>query len=266
MLSLISFLRSSVQDNYVPYSAYTDAIKRFSCSFREVETAVFNEGWMPRRYHRNQHSLSQKDQAKLFHAHVLIFGCGGLGGNVAEFLARCGIGTLTLVDGDVYEEHNLNRQNFSTPATLGMAKANVVSDALMRINPALQVNALHRYFDSTMLDVLNGKDVVVDALDSPEVKLLLASTCKTQKISFVHCAIAGWIAQCTTSTNLSYLYKESGKGAEANRGNLSFTASLGASMQAALVVKILLGKETLDDTLWMIDFNDNESIQIPMKI
>ena len=264
MPSLDIFLRTFLQHGYIPYQAYLAAMKRFSCTFREVETAVFQAGWLPLRYQRNQQSLSQEEQTVLFNAHILILGCGGLGGNVAELLTRIGVGTLTLVDGDVYEEHNLNRQNFSTPATLGKPKATVVANALQAINPALHVIPETCYFDTTTRHLVDNKNVVVDALDDPQIKHFLALTCKEQKIPFVHGAIAGWVTQCTTSTSLEKLYKQAGKGAEATTGNLPFTASLAASIQAALVIKLLLNKESLDETLWMIDLLDNESIQLPL--
>lgn len=265
MKSLASDLLTYVNDGYISLSVYDELILKHACSFRDVEQAVFDNGWMPLRYHRNQNSLSQKEQAKLFHAHVLIIGCGGLGGHVAELLARVGVGNITLFDGDVYEEHNLNRQNFSTPAMIGLAKATVVSKGLQAINPALNVYPHHLYFDETNVNsFLEGIDVVVDALDAPEMKLFVATTCKERNLPFIHGAIAGWFSQVSTSKELSKLYHEEGKGAEAKTGNLPFTASLCASMQSALVLKALLNKESLDETLWMIDLLDNESVQLPL--
>ena len=65
---------------------------------------------IPRRYDRNIASLGMEGQERLFRCHVLVAGCGGLGGVVVEILARAGVGTLTLVDGDVFSESKLNRQ------------------------------------------------------------------------------------------------------------------------------------------------------------
>lgn len=265
MNEIASLLSLHVNNGYIPLSAYEDVMRQTSCTFREIEESVFAHGWMPLRYQRNTQSLSQTDQALLFHAHVLIVGCGGLGGHVAELLARIGIGTLTLFDGDVYEEHNLNRQNFSTPAMIGLPKVTVVSKALEAINPAINVHPHHLYFDETNAHgFLENIDVVVDALDSPEMKLFLASTCKEKDLPLVHGAIAGWFSQVSTSKELDKLYHEKGKGIEAKTGNLPFTASLCASMQAALCVKVLLKKENLDELLWMIDLKDNESIQLSL--
>lgn len=73
------------------------------------------------RHSRNIPSLSIEEMEKLSGSRVLVAGCGGLGGNIIEQLARAGVGSLTVVDGDVFEESNLNRQLLSTSEKIGRA-------------------------------------------------------------------------------------------------------------------------------------------------
>ena len=75
------------------------------------------------RHSRNIPSLSIEEMEKLAESRVLVVGCGGLGGNIIEHLTRAGVGSLTVVDGDVFEESNLNRQLLSTSENLGQKKA-----------------------------------------------------------------------------------------------------------------------------------------------
>ena len=75
------------------------------------------------RHSRNIPALSEADMEKLTGSKVLVVGCGGLGGNIIEYLARAGVGALKVVDGDVFEESNLNRQILSTSENIGKKKA-----------------------------------------------------------------------------------------------------------------------------------------------
>lgn len=260
MDSLHEFLDKKAQKGYVAWEAYHDATANFDCTLRTVEKAIFEMGLMPLRYKRNQHALKQHEQYTLFQSHVLIVGCGGLGGVVATLLARIGIGKITLVDMDYYEEHNLNRQCFSTIKNLGKSKVQVVREGILEINPALEIEALHTHFSSSNANLLiREKDVVVDALDSPSSKALLASTCKTNNIPFVHGAISGWAGQCTTnSRSLTKFYENREKGSEAHSGNLSMTTSFCGSIEAALTIKHILNKEVLENSLIFFDLLDNE--------
>jgi len=259
MEELHKFLHQNSKDGYIDWQTYRDGMQRFTCKARTIEKAIFESGLMPLRYKRNGSSLTQAEQHKLFESHVLIVGCGGLGGAVAALLARIGVGNITLMDDDVYEEHNLNRQFFSNPKTLGKSKAWIVRKGILGINPSLHVKAFsERFGENNANTFVRGKDVAIDALDNPESKLLLASTCKAQNVSFVHGAISGWVGQCTTSTDLSKLYKTTQKGSEVHSGNLPTTATFCATLQAAQAIKILLSKPILDDGLLFFDLYDNE--------
>jgi molybdopterin/thiamine biosynthesis adenylyltransferase len=89
---------------------------------RLVEIAALRQHIIPDRYLRNMKTLSEADQIRLLESTVCIVGMGGLGGLVTETLARMGVGRFRLVDGDVFEAHNLNRQLFSGVDLIGMSK------------------------------------------------------------------------------------------------------------------------------------------------
>ncbi len=229
-------------------------------SLKEVEYAALDLDIFPMRYGRNRQSISAIEQIKLLDAHIAIVGCGGLGGHIAEILTRIGIGRLTLIDHDVFEEHNLNRQNFSTFDNIGEAKAKVVKANLSLINPLIQVKALQKKFDSINgFDMIRGADVVIDALDDPKTKLQLAYICQQNRLHFVHGAVGGMSGEVSVDSDLKHLYRNDSKGSEIKAGNLSCTVTHIASLQASEAVKLILKTgEVLQKEILMVDllFND----------
>jgi len=249
-MELLDFLKSHLGEGFLSLTTTFEAMKTFTCNFREVEEMALKNDILPLRYKRNQKTISTKEQYALFQSTVLIIGCGGLGGFVAEMLTRIGVGNLILCDGDVFEEHNMNRQNFSSPKTLGRLKAEVLKEKLEEINPALHVKTITAFFDPKKdASLIQNADVVVDALDNPELKCLLAKLCHDSQKAFVHGAIAGYYSQFSTSALLEPLYAQKGDGVEKKVGNPSFTVCFAASIQSVEVVKLLLGKPHLQAPL-----------------
>ena len=105
-------------------------VERYGPDHKSVQLAALQHGVIPEVYARNQKRLSSEDQIKLLQSHVAVIGLGGLGGTVTEILARIGIGTLTLVDGDRFDDSNLNRQLLSSTEVLGKQKAAVLSSII----------------------------------------------------------------------------------------------------------------------------------------
>lgn len=126
---------------------------------------------------RTQLLIGEEALKCLSSAHVLIVGLGGVGAYVAEMLCRSGVGELTLVDGDVFSETNLNRQLPAKRTTLGRAKTEVLAERLLDINPNVKLH-LHTVFlrDELTIELLKScrYSFVVDAIDtlSPKVFLL----------------------------------------------------------------------------------------------
>ncbi|MCU0593099.1 MAG: ThiF family adenylyltransferase, partial [Desulfobacterales bacterium] len=106
---------------------------------REIERAALENGLVPERYARNMRTFSLADQATLLNSHAGVVGLGGLGGTVTEILARMGVGRLTLIDGDRFEDSNLNRQLLSSLSNLSMPKADAAAQRVRQINPSTDV-------------------------------------------------------------------------------------------------------------------------------
>lgn len=252
MKSLEDFLLGSATGDLLPWTAQLSAMARFNVSCAEVEDMALVSGLLPARYQRNRQTIPTAQQLTLFRSRVAVIGCGGLGGYVLEELARLGMGTIIAIDPDVFEEHNLNRQLLATPATLGQAKVAAAAARIAEINPAVTLVPHHAaYCPANGDELLRGADVVVDALDSIQVRLALAVTCAGLGIPLVHGAIGGWYGQVATQfpgeDTLQQIYRlwENGGGVEKQLGNPAFTPAVVASIQVAEAAKILLGQGTL---------------------
>ncbi len=115
---------------------------------------------------------------KLKDSNVLIAGVGGVGSSVAEMLVRAGVGRLTLIDCDIVNESNINRQMIALRSTLGKSKVEVAGERYIDINPSVRLNLIKEYLsEDNVVSLLSAEkfDFVVDAIDtlSPKIKLLL---------------------------------------------------------------------------------------------
>lgn len=137
--------------------------------------------------------LGDEGFEKLNSSHVLVVGLGGVGGYVAEQLTRAGIGELTIVDGDVVSQSNMNRQLLALQSTQGKPKAEVMAARLRDINPDVKLHVVNQFMkDQTLIDLISQPyDFVVDAIDtvSPKVFLLYYAVQNNQRI--VSCMGAG---------------------------------------------------------------------------
>lgn len=102
------------------------------------------------RYERNIPALEEQEQKLLSSRRVLVIGCGGLGGFILESLARLGVGHITAVDGDVFEESNLNRQLYSSPALLGQKKQRWLPGGYRKLRLMWKFLTLMRFFAKKM--------------------------------------------------------------------------------------------------------------------
>jgi molybdopterin/thiamine biosynthesis adenylyltransferase len=235
----------------------------FGCPVREVELAALEAGVVPWRYLRNLGTAGLEGQAKLLRATVAVVGLGGLGGYVTEALARMGVGRLILIDGDVFEEHNLNRQLLSAESSLGLDKAQAARQRVAGINGAVEViSHTARLTRESLPRLLEGADVVVDALDRLPIRLVLQEGVQALGIPLVHGSIAGFLGQVMTifpgDPGLRSLYGVEGdlpeQGLEAQLGTPAATPMAVAAWEAQEVVKILLGRgELLRHRLLVMD-------------
>jgi len=203
------------------------------------------------RYDRNFNTFSPEEQKKLGASTVVIIGLGGLGGGVCEMLARVGIGRLVLVDGDVFEASNLNRQILSEERLMGVPKAEAARDRVKAVNSGIKV--IHRIEfldDRTLYETIKGSDVVMDCLDSIDTRFKLQDAAKKAGVPIVSGAIAGVTGQVTAifpeDRGYALIYGEKsrkqGKGVETKTGNIAYCALFTAALQSSECVKIILSR------------------------
>lgn len=213
-----------------------------------------------RRYLKNYAAISVTEQSQLAKKRILIVGCGGLGGYLLEYLGRLGVGYITIVDGDVFDETNLNRQLLSSQMNLGKPKVLAAKHRMLAINPLVHLETVQENLtEENAASLVKDHDIVLDALDNIPDRLLLQRTCKEVGLPLVHGALAGWYGQvCVIQPgedllDLIYGNYDIEQGEELETGSLSFTAGLVASIQASEAVKLLLGKPTLNRELLAVD-------------
>lgn len=216
---------------------------------------------MEDRYLRNIPALSEEECNLLRHKRVLIVGCGGLGGNLISILIRIGVGKLRIVDGDVFEATNLNRQLFSSVPSLGKNKAQAAAQIAGNINPDVNIDVVTEFLTEENASVLlKDCDIAIDALDNIPGRRLLAAACEKAGIPMVYGAISGWVAQAALSMPgdklIETLYPADT--VVRDKSVLSFTPALCASMQASLCVKHLIGRPVDSGTIYYFDLLNQE--------
>ena len=143
--------------------------------------------------------IGYQGQLKLKQAKVCVVGVGGLGNPIVTRLAAMGVGKLRIVDRDVIELSNLHRQTMFNEDDVGQVKVETAAKKLRKLNPEIVVEELPISInDYTALDVVDGCDVVVDALDSVDARYALNKACIEKKIPFVTGAAVGVTGQSFT--------------------------------------------------------------------
>ncbi len=130
---------------------------------------------------------------KLQQSHVLVVGMGGVGSFAAEFICRAGVGEMTIVDGDVVDPSNRNRQLPALATTHGQSKADVMGARLLAINPDLKLHIRHEFITpDTAADLVSQDfDYVIDAIDSLTPKIHMIRAAKTRKLKIISSMGAG---------------------------------------------------------------------------
>lgn len=149
---------------------------------------------LPSWMSRSELLMGEEPIRRLMNSHVLIAGVGGVGGICAEMLARAGIGKLTLVDNDVVEESNRNRQAVALVSTEGMLKTEVIAQRIRDINPAIEV-VIHSIFlkDEVSQNLLDSDtfDYAIDCIDTLSPKVFYIRDCLAKDIPVVSSMGAG---------------------------------------------------------------------------
>ncbi len=140
--------------------------------------------------------LGGAGQVALSKAHVALIGCGGIGSPALQYLAAAGIGRLTLIDDDVVEASNLQRQTIFTEADIGRPKAEVSAEWVRRFDAALEVHVVvGRIGGGNAAEILKGMDCVLDGCDNFATRLLVSDTCVNLRIPLTSAAVGRFQGQ-----------------------------------------------------------------------
>ena len=151
------------------------------------------------RYDRQLLMIGRKGQEKLKRASVAIVGIGGLGSPAAFYLAGAGVGKLILIDSEIPELSNLNRQILHWEDDFSLTKAQSAAEKLRKFNSDIIIEPKSvKISEENLSEVLGEVDVVVDCLDNYETRYLLNEYCFMEGIPLVHAAVRGLLGQATT--------------------------------------------------------------------
>ena len=142
---------------------------------------------MKEQFSRTAQLLGNENVENLFDKHVIVFGVGGVGGYVVEALARSCVGKISIVDNDVVNESNINRQIIALHSTVGMQKVEVLKNRILDINPECQVFVYNQFFlpeNSNDFD-FSIYDYVVDAVDTVTAKLEIIKKSKESNVPVI---------------------------------------------------------------------------------
>ena len=139
------------------------------------------------KFDRFKKLISEESFENISSKTVLVVGVGGVGGYVVEALVRSGIGKIIIVDGDMVDETNINRQIIALSSTVGQSKVDVFEKRIKDINEKCEVIKINKFIDASNIDVLFDYefDYLVDACDTVSTKLALIDRCILEKRKFI---------------------------------------------------------------------------------
>jgi len=142
---------------------------------------------MFQQFQRTSLLFGQSFVDKLFKSKITVVGLGAVGGFAVEILARFGVGTISLIDFDVIQESNINRQLFAVHSNIGKSKVILAKERVLDINPNCKVNIFNLFANTDTFDkiFLETPDIVIDAIDSYSPKLRLIEYCYKRNIKII---------------------------------------------------------------------------------
>lgn len=147
------------------------------------------EDWL----NRTELLIGKENISRIKNSHVVVFGCGGVGSYTIEGLVRAGIGKITIIDNDVVDVTNINRQLIADTTTIGEFKVNVCKERLLKINPNLSITIFQEFASSSNIDkfISNDCNYIVDAIDSVTSKIALIEYANLHNIPIISCMGTG---------------------------------------------------------------------------
>ena len=145
---------------------------------------------------RQMSIVTRSEQERFKKSTITVIGCGGIGGQTIEMLARMGIGKLVLVDEDTFDLSNLNRQTLASMNNIGLSKSKVAAEKVRLINPYVKTIIFNEHVDETNINkIIKNSDIVIDALDNILTRVIVSRKAKENGITYIHGAIHGTMGQ-----------------------------------------------------------------------
>ncbi|AEA47275.1 HesA/MoeB/ThiF family protein [Archaeoglobus veneficus] len=221
---------------------------------------------MSDRYIRQISVIGYDGQKRLQKAKILVVGAGGLGSSVIAYLAAAGVGKLGIMDGDVVEEHNLQRQIIHG-GNVGINKAESAKLFVERLNPDVEVEVYpFRITPSNVMDIVGDYDIVVSCPDNLTTRYVLNDACRLLGKPIVHAAIHGFEGEAMTVIGTPcYRCVFPRARSEEKPGVIGPVAGLFGCIQAVEAIKLVLGMEVLSGRLLRADLRSMEFYEISIS-
>ncbi|MGB8248439.1 MAG: HesA/MoeB/ThiF family protein [Chlorobium sp.] len=211
--------------------------------------------------HLSLSEIGRKGQEKLGKGRVLVVGAGGLGSPAALYLAAAGIGTLGIVDPDLVDISNLQRQILHTTGSIGKPKVLSAEETLRKLNPECKIECIPlRLSRQNSAEIIAGYDFIIDATDNFEAKFLIPEYCHNAGKPYSHAGILKFFGQTITvhpgrtACYRCLFHERTETGSQEPRGPLGAVPGVIGSIQATEAIKHLLSTgQPLTDTLLTFD-------------
>jgi adenylyltransferase/sulfurtransferase len=218
------------------------------------------------RYHRQKMLLEigTQGQEKLLRSKIVIIGAGGLGSAAAVYLAAAGVGSMGLVDNDIVDQSNLNRQILHRPKTVGKTKVDSAREMLTDFNPDISIisHQLHCVSVNQVEDLIKNYEIVLDCTDNFDTRHIINQACVNKKKPLIYGAISEFEGQIMTiipgkTPCYTCLYPSIQRASNTIAAVIGVTSGIIGTLQATEALKYLLGiGELLSGRLLFIDLLD----------
>ncbi len=224
---------------------------------------------MIKRYIRSLDTVTKEELKTVQSQKIGVIGSGGLGGYVLEMLARFGVGYIRVIDGDVFDETNLNRQLLSTEANLGLWKVDIAKSHVKEINSNVYVDIVKEKISAeNASEYLKDLNIVIDCVDNIKTRLIIEKTATELNIPMVHGAVGAWFGQVISILPGDNILEELYANDDISMKPISaaaFIPGIVASYQVAECIKLLTGKgEILRNKMMYFDLLNNNNFVVDL--
>ena len=239
-----------------------------------IEVPQLNNNDIRYQRHHQLKGFGKESQEKLLNSHVLLIGAGGLGSSAALYLAAAGVGQISIVDDDIVQLSNLQRQVIHQTDSIGKLKVESAKKQMSAINPDIKINAISsRLNKENAIQLINKADVVIDGSDNLATRYLVNDVCLSLSIPLVYAAVYQYEAQLSVfdfrnsnAACLRCLFPQTDGFEPANcstEGVLGVVPGMAGILQASESIKLITNiGEVLQHQLLIMDLLDNSNRRI----